>query len=211
MKYYLQGKKDSAIEYIRKRSTGCISLVLLLTGSFSLQAAAPHPEWSSDWMLATPNQYATDAGALMLEQGGNAVDAAVAVAFALGVVEMYSSGIGGGAFLLHYNGSSGEVTALDGREKAPAAATADMFLDPVTCVPRPDLSLAGAMSVAVPGQVALLFQSHQRWGQLPWATLLEPATRLAEDGFPLDITWIKRLNDNREKLLAFRGTRELFF
>ena len=162
-------------------------------------------------MLATPSQHATDAGALMLEQDGNAVDAAVAVAFALGVVEMYSSGIGGGAFLLHYDGNSGEITALDGREKAPAAAAADMYLDPVTCEPRPELSLAGAMSVAVPGQVALLFQSHRRWGQLPWAKLLEPAIRLAEDGFPLDMTWIERLHDNRDKLIAFPGTRELFF
>ena len=174
-------------------------------------AAAPRPVWSNDWMLATPNSHATDAGALMLEQGGNAVDAAVAVAFALGVVEMYSSGIGGGAFLLHYDSSNDEVTALDGREKAPAAATADMYLDPVTSTPRPELSLAGAMSVAVPGQVALLFQSHQRWGELAWTALLEPAIRLAEDGFPLDITWIRRLNDNREKLIAFPGTRELFF
>ncbi|MBL7033070.1 MAG: gamma-glutamyltransferase [Candidatus Delongbacteria bacterium] len=187
------------------------SLAVLLVSGLPALAAAPHPVWSTSWMLATPNRHATDAGALMLEQGGSAVDAAVAAGFVLGVVEMYSSGIGGGGFLLHYDGTSHAVTALDGRESAPAAATSDMFLDPLTREPRPELSFDGALAVAVPGEVALFYRANQDWGKLSWSTVLQPAIQLAADGFLIDLTWVQRLEDNREKLLQHPGTRALFF
>jgi len=185
-----------------------LGVLLLAT---QLWAAAPHPVWGDEWMLATPSRHATDAGASALEQGGNAVDAAVAAAFVLGVVEMYSSGVGGGAFLMYHDGTAGVLTALDGREMAPALATESMYIDTLTGQPYPELSFTGALAVAVPGQVALLHEAHCRWGRLPWVDLLEPAIRLAASGFPIDQTWIVRLTDNREKLLQQPGTRALFF
>ena len=141
------------------------------------------PGWATrEFAVAAANPLATDAGFQIIEAGGSAVDAAVAVQMVLTLVEPQSSGIGGGAFLLHWNGS--EVTAYNGRETAPAAATEELFLVDGTGEALPFAqAVRSGLSVGVPGTVAMLETAHARYGLLPWASLFEPAITLAEEGF----------------------------
>ncbi len=139
------------------------------------------PGWaSSTWMVAAANPLATAAGAEMLSAGGTAIDAAIAVQMVLTLVEPQSSGIGGGAFLLHWDGQ--RVAALDGRETAPAAARGDLFLRDGAPMPLQD-AIVGGRSVGVPGVVRMLALAHDRYGRLPWRRLFEPAIRLCDEGF----------------------------
>lgn len=133
-------------------------------------------------MIVSANPLASQAGLAMLQQGGNAVDAAVATTFAISVVEPYSAGIGGGGFLLLRVGKTGEVKALDFRERAPLAATAKMYLDASGKV-RPKASTEGYLAVGVPGTVAGLAEVHRQYGKLPWKTVVQPAIALAKNGF----------------------------
>ncbi|GAB4089013.1 gamma-glutamyltransferase [Hydrogenophaga soli] len=136
-------------------------------------------------MVAAAHPLAVQAGLDMLAQGGSAVDAAIAVQMAQGVVEPQSSGIGGGAFLLHFDPAhpAAPVQAWDGRETAPAAATPDQFLAP-DGQPLPFThAVDGGLSVGVPGVLRMLEAAHRQHGRLPWATLFQPAIRLAEQGF----------------------------
>ncbi len=131
--------------------------------------------------VAAANPLATEAGAQVLRAGGSAVDAAIAVQMVLTLVEPQSSGIGGGAFLLHFDGQ--RVQAFDGRETAPAAATPQLFLG-ADGKPLPFMdAVASGRSVGVPGAVAMLALAHRQHGRLPWARLFEPAIALAEQGF----------------------------
>jgi gamma-glutamyltranspeptidase/glutathione hydrolase len=145
------------------------------------RAAAAAPAIGTRGMVVSAERHATEAGLAMLTAGGNAIDAAVATAFALGVTEPYHSGIGGGGFLLIHL-ASGETIALDARETAPAAARKSMFLEPG--VPE-DASRSGPLAVATPGLVAGLVLAQQRWGTLPVSEVLAPAIALAESGFPI--------------------------
>lgn len=140
------------------------------------------PGWvARRFAVAAANPLASQAGAQVLRQGGSAVDAAIAVQMVLTLVEPQSSGIGGGAFLLHHDGR--RVQAFDGRETAPAAAEPTLFLDQKG-TPLPFMeALVGGRSVGTPGAVAMLAQAHHQHGKLPWASLFEPAIGLAEDGF----------------------------
>jgi gamma-glutamyltranspeptidase / glutathione hydrolase len=137
---------------------------------------------SSKGMVVSAHPLATAAGLSILKQDGNAVDAAAAVALAISVVEPFSTGIGGGGFLLYRSANTGEVKALDFREKAPLKATATMYLDAQGKV-RPRASTDGYLAVAVPGTVAGLAEAQHRYGRLPWATVVRPAITLAEQGF----------------------------
>ena len=130
--------------------------------------------------VAAANPLATDAGHQVLRAGGSALDAAIAVQMVLGLVEPQSSGIGGGAFLLHFDGQ--KVTAHDGRETAPAGARGDMFMEQGKPLPFPEAVQSGH-SVGVPGVVRMLEVAHRQHGRLPWAQLLQPAITLAEQGF----------------------------
>jgi gamma-glutamyltranspeptidase/glutathione hydrolase len=139
------------------------------------------PGWTfTRQAVAAANPLATDAGHQVLRAGGSALDAAIAVQMVLGLVEPQSSGIGGGAFLLHFDGQ--KVTAHDGRETAPAGARADMFMDQGKPLPFADAVQSGH-SVGVPGVVRMLEAAHRQHGRLPWAQLLAPAITLAEQGF----------------------------
>ena len=140
------------------------------------------PGWAySRQAVAAANPLATDAGHQILRAGGSALDAAVAVQLVLGLVEPQSSGIGGGAFLLHFDGQ--KVTAHDGRETAPAGAKGDMFVgDNGKPLPFDEAVLSGH-AVGVPGALRMLEAAHRQHGALPWAKLLEPAITLAEQGF----------------------------
>ncbi len=133
-------------------------------------------------MVVSSHHLASAAGTRVLKQGGNAVDAAVATAFALAVTLPSAGNIGGGGFLV-YHGADGAVTSFNFREKAPLAATATMFLDEAGRV-RNNSNHEGMLSVGVPGTVAGLVLAHERLGSMPWDSLVEPAVRLAEDGIP---------------------------
>ena len=135
-------------------------------------------------MVAAANPLAVKAGMAMLEAGGNAVDAAVAVQMVLNLVEPQSSGIGGGAFLLHYS-KDGRISAFDGREIAPAADTPALFLDAEGRPLKFYDAVIGGRSVGVPGTLRMLEAVHRKYGKLPWATLFGPAIALCEQGFPV--------------------------
>ncbi len=137
------------------------------------------------FMVVAAHSLAAKAGADIIRQGGTAVDAAIAVQMVLGLVEPQSSGPGGGAFLLHYDHTANELTALDGRETAPAAAKPDLFLDSSGQPLAFYDAVIGGRSVGVPGVLRLWEAAHQRFGKLPWAKLFQPAIELAEHGFPV--------------------------
>ena len=134
-------------------------------------------------MAASANPLATEAGREVLRAGGSAVDAAIAIQMVLTLVEPQSSGIGGGAFLMHWDGR--KVIAYDGRETAPMAADEKLFLLPDgKAMPFYD-AVVGGRSVGTPGAVRMLEIAHKQYGKLPWPRLFEPAIRLAENGFPM--------------------------
>ncbi len=140
------------------------------------------PGWATrSFAVAAANPLATDAGYQVLKAGGSAVDAAIAVQMVLSLVEPQSSGIGGGAFLMHFDGK--DVEAFDGRETAPAAADEKLFMG-ADGKPMPFYSaVVGGRSVGVPGTVRMLELAHRQHGKLPWASLFQPAITLAEQGF----------------------------
>ena len=136
-------------------------------------------------MLAAAHPLAVEAGYQVLRHGGAAIDAAVAVQMVLNLVEPQSSGIGGGAFILHYAAAEAKLTAYDGRETAPAAARADRFIG-ADGQPQKFLdAVVGGKSVGTPGVLRALELAHARHGKLPWSELFAPAIRLATQGFPL--------------------------
>ncbi len=136
-------------------------------------------------MVVAANPHATDAGLAILEAGGSAVDAAIAVQLVLNLVEPQSSGLGGGAFLIHWNAKAKRVSSFDGRETAPQATDARQFLQPDgTPMPFPAAVLSGA-STGVPGVPHLLETAYRAHGKLPWPQLFAPAIALAENGFPV--------------------------
>lgn len=145
--------------------------------------AAKRSVQAHKFMVASANPLATDAGYEMLKRGGSAVDAAIAVQLVLTLVEPQSSGIGGGAFMLFFDNRKDTVTAFDGRETAPAAATEALFLGPEGKPLAFYEGVVGGRSVGVPGVVRLMEMAHAQHGKLPWADLFAPAIRLATDGF----------------------------
>ncbi len=145
--------------------------------------AAAAPATAARHMIAAANPHAAEAGREMLRAGGTAIDAAIAAQLVLTLVEPQSSGIGGGGFLLHYAAKEGAVTAYDGRETAPAAATPALFLDAEGAPMGFWQAVVGGRSVGVPGLVKMLKLAHEDHGRLPWSLLFEPAIRLAEAGF----------------------------
>ncbi|MDX1476047.1 MAG: gamma-glutamyltransferase [Saprospiraceae bacterium] len=163
-----------------------VLLILILLCSQNMPAQSGRtPAPAKHGMVVSSHYLGSQAGNEVLMAGGNAVDAAVATAFALAVTLPSAGNIGGGGFLV-YHGADGDVTAFNFREKAPLAATPDMFLDAHGEV-RNNSNHRGALAVGVPGTVAGLYLAHQRLGSLPWDQLLEPAIRLAAEGFPS--TW----------------------
>ena len=156
---------------------------------------AAQPEFPSGWtpkttqfasrdMVAAANPLAVEAGVTILRRGGSALDAAIAVQMMLTLVEPQSSGIGGGAFLLHYDGKGKKLVGYDGRETAPAAATPDQFMKLGKPLAFMD-AVTGGLSVGTPGVISMMAMAHAKHGTLPWAALFEPAIELAEKGFPI--------------------------
>ena len=133
-------------------------------------------------VVAADHELASEVGVEVLRAGGDAVDAAVATALALGVVNPQSSGLGGGGFLIAWRAKEAKALALDFREVAPAACGRDTFTRPGMV---PQMSRVGGLAVGVPGEAAGLGEAHRRWGRLPWARVVAPAERLAREGFPV--------------------------
>jgi len=155
---------------------------------------------------------ATRIGLKVLEQGGNAVDAAVATAAALGVTEPFSAGIGGGGYLVRLDGRTGKVLTVDGRETAPLTSPErTMFLDPATGDPYPFEELVtSGLSVGTPGTVATWEEALDRWGSRSLRSLLRPAAELARDGFEVDQTFADQVEANAERFAQIRSTAALF-
>ncbi len=161
-------------------------------------------------MVSTANPHASEAAIEILEKGGSAVDAAIAAQMVLTLVEPQSSGIGGGAFLMHWDAGERKVGAYDGREKAPAAARPDLFLQadgtPMAFID----AVVGGRAVGVPGVIAMLWQAHRDHGKLKWSELFAPAIRLAESGFKVS----PRLNGMITQFNALSmhpSTRDYFY
>ncbi|MEH2200624.1 gamma-glutamyltransferase [Nostoc sp.] len=181
----------------------------LLVYSQVASAALTLPLHSKKGMVVSAHPLGSEAGILMLRKGGNAVDAAVATTFAISVVEPFSAGIGGGGFLLMHSEKTGDIKALDFRERAPLKATKNMYLDAAGKV-RPNASINGYLAVGTPGTVAGLYEVHRRYGKLSWQEVMKPAIALAKDGFILGDVLTQRLNQRQQQLLNNPAAREIF-
>ncbi|HVY07537.1 MAG TPA: gamma-glutamyltransferase [Burkholderiales bacterium] len=189
--------------FTRSSSTLLVVFLLLLAGLVRPAAA------NEGCGIASAHALATRAGCEILASGGNAFDAAVAVAAALAVVEPFSSGIGGGGFMLLHRASDGFDVFVDARETAPSRATREFFLDE-NGKPKPRASLDGATAAGIPGEPAALDWVASRYGRLPLAKLLAPAIRLAEQGFPADGRFASATTFRLDALKADPGSAESF-
>jgi gamma-glutamyltranspeptidase/glutathione hydrolase len=179
-----------------------MTAMLVLSSAVQAGASATHG------MVASVNTLATQAGVAVLKQGGNAVDAAIAVALTLGVVDGQNSGIGGGCFIL-IRRSNGALVAIDGRESAPAAATRDMFVRDGKADTR--LSQTGALASGVPGALAAYEFAAKRFGHKRFDELILPAADVAENGFVLDREYASNLKSVADDLARFAGSRAVFY
>ncbi len=190
---------------------GALPLMALASGQLTQPSEVRptrHSPSSPDGMVVSATRHASEVGAKVLQDGGNAADAAVATAFALAVTWPAAGNLGGGGFLLaSLDGKSVEV--LDHREVAPLAATANMYQNSAGEV-VPGLSTVGWKAVGVPGSVKGLADLHKRFGKLPWARLVEPAVRLARDGFIVDSGLHRSIAASAEKLSQFSSSRKIF-
>jgi len=179
-------------------------LIMLITIATAGVARAE----ASQGMVASVHPTATEAGLRVLKQGGNAVDAAVAVALTLGVVDSDNSGIGGGCFILIHR-ADGSLVAIDGREMAPAAATPEMFIRNGKA--DTSLSQTGPLASAVPGAVAAYEYAVQHYGKRKLCDLILPAAEIADKGFPLDADYARCVERAADRLGRFESSRAIFF
>lgn len=208
------------------------TLALLATGTSALPVATPAPSAGASasplssaaaqdrsavavgrgGAVSSVDPNATSIGIRVLKAGGNAADAAVATAAALGVSEPYSSGIGGGGFFVYYDAAKRKVSTIDGRETAPMDMPNDAFIDDATGLPyrfTPELVTSG-VSVGVPGTPATWTKALRKWGSLSLKDALRPATRLAQRGFVVDQTFYDQTAANAARFAAITPTAKLF-
>ncbi|MFK7767374.1 MAG: gamma-glutamyltransferase [Mariniblastus sp.] len=195
-------------------------LFAIFVGSFSMAVTVSpnlllsqtlqqtHTATSEKNMVASVHPLATAAGLQAFKDGGNAIDAAIATALTLGVVDGFNSGIGGGCFIL-IRTSDGEFFAIDGREMAPAAAHAKMYVEAKSKFDRP--SQTGALASGVPGALAAFHQAVTQHGKLKFKNLIQPAAKIADDGFQLSAVYAARLSSAQKTMQLFPGSREIFF
>ena len=164
-----------------------------------------HPELAQDYMVVSQNHHSTDAGYQILKQGGNAIDAAVAVGFALAVTLPRAGNIGGGGFMLIYSADSQEVSAIDYRSAAPVTATSEMYLTESGVV------RFGHLVNAVPGSVAGLIKAHKEHGKLSLKEVLRPAIELARKGFPVSYDLNYVLDWGKNSMLANNASKKKFY
>ena len=206
-----------------KRTFLTTCLLLTSVGAAANQAAdSVAPEHSSgleqkqlvkakDWMVTAANPLATQAGADILKQGGNAIDAMVTTQLMLGLVEPQSSGIGGGAFLVYWDAKKQQLTTYDGRETAPLAATPRLFQDENGEPMQFYDAVVGGRSVGTPGTVKLMWDTHQKYGKLEWKKLIEPVVEVAKNGFTISPRLATLIEKDAERLSRFPATKAYFF
>ena len=169
-----------------------------------------HPEIGANGMVVTQHYLATDVGHAILQKGGNAYDASIAVAFALAVVLPRAGNIGGGGFMLIHDGVTNKNYSIDYREIAPAKATKDMYLNKDGSVNK-KRSTQGALAIGVPGTVYGMWEVHQKFGSLPWKELIKPAIDLASNGFKVSPFMADALNGRYKKLGQFKNFKKIFY
>ncbi|QNP66218.1 gamma-glutamyltransferase [Streptomyces genisteinicus] len=209
---------------MRRPAVRTVAVPAVLAAVLSIGAAAPPthaPAARADGPAKTPvavghggavasvDRDASAAGIEVLRRGGNAVDAAVATAAALGVTEPYSAGIGGGGYFVYYDAASRTVHTVDGRETAPRSADSSLFVENGRAIPF-DEAMTSGRSVGTPGTPATWRTVLDAWGSRPLARLLEPAERLAEHGFTVDPTFRSQTEANRDRFADFPASAELF-
>jgi len=190
---------------------GAAGLVLSDAASAAMASRnAGEPVLADDWMVAAANPLAVEAGARVLRNGGTAADAMVAVQTVLGLVEPQSSGLGGGAFLVYYDATTGALSTLDGRETAPLAATPTLFQDQNGEPLKFFDAVVGGRSVGTPGTPALMETAHRKWGKSNWGGLFTDAIRLAEMGFAVSPRMAESIANDAERLSRFPETAAYF-
>jgi gamma-glutamyltranspeptidase/glutathione hydrolase len=196
----------------------CCAAALVGAGSASAHSGVTGPRalpkqpvaYGSGGAAASMSPYATAAAIQILKQGGNAVDAAVAAATTLGVTEPFVAGPGGGGYFVYYRARDHKVFAIDGREKAPAGAQPNMFLD-ANGNPLPfEQAVESGVSVGVPGQVATWGVALRRFGTMSLAKVLKPAEAVADRGFPLDTPLVSSIQAQKTKLAHFPASAEYY-
>ena len=183
----------------------CTGLIQARTQTTLDYQSRIHPEIASKFMVVTQNKHATEVGYDILRKGGNAVDASVAVGFALAVTLPRAGNLGGGGFVLIYDKESDAISAIDYRSAAPSSATSDLFLE------KDKVIRFGHLVNAVPGSVAGLLKAHKDHGSLPLDDLLKPAISLAKDGFEVthDLNYV--LEWGKESMLANQASKDKFY
>jgi gamma-glutamyltranspeptidase/glutathione hydrolase len=204
----------------RRRTLSYLSLTAVVAGALSLGAAPPQhgtpkppvkTPVATGWggAVASVDADASAAGIEVLRAGGNAVDAAVATAAALGVTEPYSSGLGGGGYFVYYDARTHRVHTLDGRETAPRTADKNLFVEDGKPLPFAEAVTSG-LSVGTPGTPATWDEALRSWGRTSTRDVLAPATRLAREGFTVDATFRQQTADNAARFRDFPASAKLF-
>lgn len=197
----------------------CVLLLTSVTLSQGVLAESFDPDYgeenntatAEDGMVVSAHPLASEVGLDILESGGNAVDAAIAMQYALTVTEPMMSGLGGGGFMMVHDGETADTEIVNSRERAPQGAEPDMFLDDDgEPLPFEERVISGD-SVGVPGTPAGLRESHTKWGTIPMDELIDPAITLAEEGFRIDDFLSFSIADNQEKLSRSEAAEEIFF
>ncbi|MFV0293613.1 MAG: gamma-glutamyltransferase [Paracoccus sp. (in: a-proteobacteria)] len=201
----------------RFRGAAALAFATVFAGSLPAQEAAiysgmdrVHPVWAENGMVAAQERVAAEVGRDILAQGGNAVDAGVAVAFALAVTLPRAGNLGGGGFMLVHDAETGETKAIDYREMAPAGASRDMFLDPEGNADSDKSRFTGA-AAGVPGTVAGMKLVLDEYGSMEWADVIAPAIRLAEEGIIVTPDLSDSLEAMQERLTRYPSTTKVFY
>ena len=186
-----------------------VLLISLVMATSSFAEGGRTPLRVKNGIVTSASRLASQAGVDAMQAGGNAVDAAVATAFALAVTLPTAGNIGGGGFMV-YHGEDGDATTFDFREKAPLAATKRMFLGLDGNVVN-NSNHMGALSVGVPGTVAGLWKAHQERGSLPWEQLVAPAIKLAREGIPISYSLQSGFLRNKSRFDLYPSSQQKFF
>lgn len=191
-----------------------VLLIFLLLSTAPIAQTSPAVAMGRGGAVATVDQQATQIGIEVLRSGGNAIDAAVATAAALGVTEPFSAGIGGGGFMMIYLKDQDRVITLDGREEAPASASVEMFNDPDNpageLLPFSPNRISSGVAVGVPGTLLTWQEALDRYGTMSLKEALRPAIALAKRGFPVDETFASQIAQNKDRFAAFTSTQTLY-
>jgi gamma-glutamyltranspeptidase/glutathione hydrolase len=193
---------------LRKRAHSTLLLRLFVAIFLVIAALPARAEQARKAMVVSESALASEAGLAILKQGGNAIDAATATALAVGVTNPASCGIGGGGFMLIYLAKEGKFYALDYRETAPHAASADMYYRDGH--PNEELAKVGPLAVAVPGEIAGIDAALKRFGTMKFQQVAAPAIKLARDGFPLSEHLASEIKANTPMLAMDPGLKEVF-